>query len=78
MRKNIRAVGETELNFLPFGCVHLNLVQIDTLGYVKAIPLCYVKPGNSTQVLNAIRNADIKFNQFDFDIDRYVIDPNRR
>ncbi len=74
MRKNIRAIGETELNFLPLWMRTSQPGQIDTLGYVKAIPLCYVKPGNSTQVLNAIRNANIKFNQFDFDIDRYVID----
>lgn len=74
MRKNIRAIGETELNFLPLWMRTSQPGQIDTLGYVKAVPLCYVKPGTSTQVLNAIRNADIKFNQFDFDIDRYVID----
>ncbi len=74
MRKNIRAIGETELNFLPLWMRTSQPGQIETLGYVKAVPLCYVKPGFGTQILNALKNADIKFNQFNFDIDRYVID----
>ena len=74
MRINIRAIGETELNFLPLWMRTSQPGQIETLGYVKAVPLCYVKPGFGTQILNALKNADIKFNQFNFDIDRYVID----
>ena len=74
MRDNIRAVGETELNFLPLWMRTSQPGSIENLGYVKAVPLCYVKPGNSTTIINALNNANIKFNQFDFDIDRYVID----
>ena len=74
MRNNIRAIGETEINFLPLWMRTSQPGQIETLGYVKAVPLCYVKPGFGTQIVNALKNADIKFNQFDFDIDRYVID----
>ena len=43
-------------------------------GYTKAIPLCYCKPGTSRIVQTALKNRGIKFNQFDFDIDRVVID----
>ena len=74
MRKNLREIGETELNFLPLWMRTSQPGEIKTLGYVKAIPLCYVKPGYSTQILNALKNAQVKFNQFDFDIDRYIID----
>jgi len=74
MRNNIRDLGETELNFLPLWMRTSQPGQIETLGYVKAVPLCYVKPGSSIQVLNALKNANITFNQFDFDIDRYIID----
>ena len=74
MRDNIRSVGKTELNFLPLWMRTSQPGAIETLGYVKAIPLCYVKPGNSTQIINALNSANIKFNQFDFDVDRYVID----
>ena len=62
------------MNFLPLWMRTSQPGQIETLGYVKAVPLCYVKPGFGTQILNALKNADIKFNQFNFDIDRYVID----
>jgi phage-related protein len=74
MRDNIRSIGETELNFLPLWMRTSQPGSIENLGYVKAVPLCYVKPGNSTTIINALNTADIKFNQFDFDIDRYVID----
>ena len=67
MRKNIRAIGETELNFLPLWMRTSQPGQIETLGYVKAVPLCYVKPGFGTQILNALKNADIKFTQFNID-----------
>ena len=74
MRDNIRAVGETELNFLPLWMRTSQPGSIENLGYVKAVPLCYVKPGNSTTIINALNTANVKFNRFDFDIDRYVID----
>ena len=74
MRDNIRAVGKTEINFLPLWMRTSQPGTIESLGYVKAIPLCYVKPGNSTQVINALTSANVTFNQFDFDVDRYVVD----
>lgn len=74
MRDRIKAVGETEINFLPLWMRTSQPGSIATLGFVNAIPLVYCKPGQSTSVKNAINNANIKFNQFDYDIDRYVID----
>ena len=74
MRDRIREIGETEINFLPLWMRTSQPGSIATLGFVNAIPLVYCKPGQSTSVKNAIDNANIEFNQFDYDIDRYVID----
>ena len=74
MRKNIRAIGETEINYLPLWMRTAQPGSINILGYVPAIPICYTKPGQSESIRLAIANAGIKFNQFDYDIDRYVID----
>ena len=74
MRDRIKAVGETEINFLPLWMRTSQPGAVATLGFVNAIPLAYCKPGQSTSVKNAITNAKIKFNQFNYDIDRYVID----
>jgi hypothetical protein len=74
MRDNLRAVGETEINFLPLWMRTAQPGNIASLGFINAIPLCYTKPGQSESIRLAIENAGIKFNQFDYDIDRYVVD----
>jgi len=74
MRDNLRAVGETEVNFLPLWMRTAQPGNIASLGFINAIPLCYTKPGQSESIRLAIENAGIKFNQFDYDIDRYVVD----
>jgi hypothetical protein len=43
-------------------------------GFVKAIPLCYCKPGEGTYILENITNRDFDFTQLDFEIDRFIID----
>jgi hypothetical protein len=51
--------------------------QADTiteLGFVTAIPLCYCKPGTAKIIANTIDFYDIDFNQYELDIDRYLID----
>jgi len=74
MRSNIRELGETEINYLPLWMRTAQPGSIARLGYITAIPLVYTKPGQSTSIKLAIDNAGIKFNQFNYDIDRYVID----
>lgn len=74
MRDNIKSVGATEITYLPLWMRTSQIGSVNILGYTKAIPLCYCKPGKSVDVLQALQKAKIKFNQFDFDIDRYVID----
>ena len=43
-------------------------------GYIKALPLCYVKPKKSDAVLARIRAANFNFKSIDFVADRYIID----
>ena len=74
MRDNIKAIGTTEISYLPLWMRTSQIGSVNILGYTKAIPLCYCKPGKSADVLQALQKAKIKFNQFNFDIDRYVID----
>ena len=74
LRNAIKALGETEINFLPLWMRTSQPGVIAIQGYTKAVPLCYCKPGTSQIIQSAIKNRGIKFNQFDFDIDRIVID----
>lgn len=74
LRDNIRALGETEINFLPLWMRTAQPGEISTLGYTKAVPLCYCKPGTSKEILTAIKNNNIDFSIFNFDIDRLIID----
>lgn len=74
MRNNIKEIGETEIDFLPLWMRSSQTGTIGYLGYVKAVPLCYCKPGKSKEILSQLNNYNINFNNFIFDIDRYVID----
>ena len=82
MRKRIKTLGKREREFLP---LWMRSIQPDTFvetGFVKAVPLCYAKPGQGDYILsniksrfNAENEADrFDFKQLDFEIDRYVID----
>jgi hypothetical protein len=48
--------------------------QVQELGFVKAIPLCYCKSGRADDILLNIKNSDFDFSQIDYVIDRYIID----
>jgi len=74
MRDAIRDIGETEKNFLPLWMRTSQADTITELGFVTAIPLCYCKPGTAKIIANTIDFYDIDFNQYELDIDRYLID----
>ena len=74
MRDSIRSLGETEKNFLPLWMRSSQEDVVGELGFVNAIPLCYCKPGKSKIIQNRIKAKNINFNQFELDIDRYLID----
>ena len=48
--------------------------QVQELGYVKAVPLCYCKPGEADDILLNIKNSGFDFNQIEYTVDRYIID----
>jgi hypothetical protein len=43
------------------------------VGYVKAVPICYLKPGESAKVLELIRKSNFDFKSLNFTIDRIII-----
>jgi hypothetical protein len=74
MRKQIKAMGERDREFLP---LWMRSIQPDTFaepGWVKSVVLCYLKPGYSINVLTRIKNQNFDFKSLDFTIDRYLID----
>lgn len=63
----------TDDNYRP---LWMNTTQDNTgnpIGFVKALPICYVKPGNSDKVLSEIRKSGFDFKNLDFTIDRIII-----
>lgn len=44
------------------------------LGYIKAVPICYALPGNSAKILSRIRSSGFDFEQFNFEVDRIIIE----
>ena len=74
MRENLKQVGVTENAFLPLWMRTAQPGSVAPPGYTPAIPLCFCKPGRSKDILLRIQNSQFKFNQFNFDVDRYIID----
>ena len=74
MRDNIAASGTTIRNFLPLWMRTAQEGQLQELGYVSAIPLCYTLEGKSKIIKNAIDFQKFDFTKLNFDIDRYIID----
>jgi len=73
-RENIRSIGETEIDYLPLWMKTSQPGKVEALGYTMAIPLCYTKPGLAKEVITALNRDNIRFQQFDFDVDRILID----
>lgn len=52
------------------------------IGFIKAVPICYVLPGNSAKVMSYIKSSGFEFNQISFESDRLLIetfpDPNEK
>jgi hypothetical protein len=72
MRSNIKQIGKNERNFLPLW-MRSPQDRLQQLDYVTAIPICFVKPGTSADIINNIENSKFDFKQFYIDIDRYIV-----
>jgi hypothetical protein len=74
MRKRIQAVGDRDREFLPLWMRSIQDNSSVEPGYVKALPLCFCKPGSSPAVVARIKASGFDFKTIDFVADRYIID----
>jgi hypothetical protein len=86
IRNNIRSLQITEEDgstirtidreneFLPLWMVTPQDARTVAAGFVKAIPLCYCKPGEADFILANIRNSKFDLTDLDYEIDRFIID----
>lgn len=74
MRRRIKNLGDRDRTFLPLWMRSIQTDNFVEVGYVKALVLCYLKPGYSESVISRINAADFDFKNIDFTADRYVID----
>jgi hypothetical protein len=71
---NINRQIDTENSFLPQWMITPQNNRTAATGYIKAIPICYCKPGSAEFILQNINNSNFDFTQLDFEIDRFIID----
>ena len=74
MRERINSVGDKDREFLPLWMRSIQDTSSFETGYVKALPLCYCKPGTSVNFIARIKAANFDFKSLDFVADRYIID----
>ena len=55
-RERIKALGLKERNYLPLWMRSIQEGSVTELEYVKAIPLCYCKPGKADDILLTLKN----------------------
>lgn len=48
--------------------------EYQNLNYISVVPLCYTTTGNSSRIISRIKQSGFNFNQFDFEIDRIIIE----
>lgn len=65
---------DTENSFLPPWMLTPQDSKTPATGYIKAVPLCYCKPGEADYILANIANSGFDFTSLDFEIDRFIID----
>jgi hypothetical protein len=70
--ENIRVLTENE--FLPLWMLTPQDKFTAATGFIKAIPLCYCKPGEADFIIENIKNSNFDFTQIDYEIDRLIID----
>jgi hypothetical protein len=74
MRKRMAGTGIRDREFLPLWMRSIQDQGQYETGFVKALVLCYAKPGESERIKAKIKAKAFDFKQLDFTIDRYIID----
>lgn len=76
-RKRIKELGYSDRHYLPLWMRSIQDNTMVELDYVPAVVLCYCKPDCSNVIMlnisNFIKTNNFNFNQFDYDVDRYII-----
>ena len=81
MRDRMKLLGNDEWTYLPLWMKTEQDGDVGPLGYIKAVPILYCKPGTSAKLKKRIEDLNLEFKNIDFIIDRYTItkskvDPN--
>ena len=81
MRSRMKSLGHKEWTHLPLWMRTSQDNSGVPLGYVKAVPICFTKPGFSSLIKKRIDDKDLKFNNINFVIDKYrvsksIVSPN--
>jgi len=74
MRSRIKVVGDRDREYLPLWMRSIQPGTFVEPGFVRAVVLCYLKPGFSPAVLSRIKTKAFDFKTMDFTADRYLID----
>ena len=77
MRSRMKSLGHKEWDFLPLWMKTTQAGDLAPLGYVKAVPICYCKPGTSALVKKRIEDKNLKFKNIKFIIDRYTVSKSK-
>jgi hypothetical protein len=81
LRDRMKALGHDEWTFLPLWMKTEQDGEVGPLGYIKAVPILYCKPGTSAKLKKRIEDLKLEYKNIDFIIDRYTVskskvDPN--
>ena len=60
--------------FLPLWMSSTQEATGTALGYTKAVPVAYAKPGNGAEILEKIQDSGFDFKNIEFEVDRLTID----
>ena len=74
MRSRINDVGQRDREYLPLWMRSIQDSANSETGYIKALPLCFCKPGSAVNVISRIKASNYDFKTIDFLADRYIID----
>ncbi len=73
MRTSMKSLGHQEWTYLPLWMKTPQTDSSTTLGYIKAVPICFSKPGESGRLKKRIQDLNIDFKKIQFIIDRYSV-----
>jgi len=77
MRDRIKSLGHDEWTFLPLWMKTEQAGAKGPLGYIKAVPILYCKPGTSAKFKKRIEDLKLEFKNIDFIIDRYTVSKSK-